>query len=45
MTYTNKSYKKFIATAASATLVASAIVPVVSAASFSDVEEKHEFAT
>ena len=45
MTYQKKSYKKFVATAASATLVASAIVPVVSAASFPDVEEKHEFAT
>ena len=45
MTYKKKSYKKFVATAASATLVASAIVPVVSAASFPDVEEKHEFAT
>ncbi|MFC5557588.1 S-layer homology domain-containing protein [Ureibacillus thermophilus] len=32
-----KKYKKFVATAATATLVASAIVPVASAASFSDV--------
>ena len=31
-----KKYKKFVATAATATLVASAIVPVASAASFSD---------
>ena len=45
MTYKKKSYKKFVATAATATLVASAIVPAVSAASFPDVEEKHEFAT
>lgn len=44
MGYQMKSYKKFIATAATATLVASAIVPVASA-SFSDVEETHEFAT
>lgn len=33
-----KNYKKFVATAATATLVASAIVPVASAASFSDIE-------
>ena len=33
-----KKYKKFVATAATATLVASAIVPVASAAGFSDVE-------
>ena len=45
MAYQKKSYKKFIATAASATLVASAIVPVASAASFSDVEENNVFAT
>ena len=32
-----KKYKKFVATAATATLVASAIVPVASAASFTDV--------
>ncbi|MER2190015.1 MAG: S-layer homology domain-containing protein [Solibacillus sp.] len=32
-------YKKFVATAATATLVASAIVPVASAASFTDVNE------
>lgn len=34
-----KNYKKFVATAATATLVASAIVPVASAASFSDIED------
>ena len=39
-----KKYKKFVATAATATLVASAIVPVASAASFSDVPENNEFA-
>ncbi|WP_413364802.1 S-layer homology domain-containing protein [Lysinibacillus sp. 3P01SB] len=39
-----KKYKKFVATAATATLVASAIVPVASAASFSDVSENNEFA-
>lgn len=32
-----KKYKKFVATAATATLVASAIVPVASAASLSDI--------
>lgn len=39
-----KKYKKFVATAATATLVASAIVPVASAASFSDVSDSNEFA-
>lgn len=39
-----KKYKKFVATAATATLVASAIVPVASAASFSDVPADNEFA-
>ncbi|MDD1503240.1 S-layer homology domain-containing protein [Lysinibacillus sp. CNPSo 3705] len=34
-----KKYKKFVATAATATLVASAIVPVASAASFTDVTD------
>ena len=34
-----KKYKKFVATAATATLVASAIVPVASAASFTDVAD------
>ena len=38
-----KKYKKFVATAATATLVASAIVPVASAASFTDVPGDHEF--
>jgi len=38
-----KKYKKFVATAATATLVASAIVPVASAKSFSDVAENNEF--
>lgn len=44
MGYQQKSYKKFVATAATATLVASAIVPVASAAGFSDVSENSEFA-
>ena len=44
MSYKQKSYKKFVATAATATLVASAIVPVASA-SFSDVSENNEFST
>ncbi|MFJ7648962.1 S-layer homology domain-containing protein [Lysinibacillus sp. NPDC097279] len=40
-----KKYKKFVATAATATLVASAIVPVASAAGFSDVAgNDHELA-
>ncbi|MFJ8091025.1 S-layer homology domain-containing protein [Lysinibacillus sp. NPDC095746] len=34
-----KKYKKFVATAATATLVAAAIVPVASAASFTDVTD------
>lgn len=42
MGYQQKSYKKFIATAATATLVASAIVPVASAKSFSDVTETND---
>lgn len=45
MGYQQKSYKKFVATAATATLVASAIVPVASAAGFSDVPADNEFAT
>lgn len=45
MGYQQKSYKKFVATAATATLVASAIVPVASAAGFSDVAENNEFAS
>ncbi|MFF5993839.1 S-layer homology domain-containing protein [Lysinibacillus sp. KU-BSD001] len=45
MAYQPKSYKKFVATAATATLVASAIVPVASASGFSDVQADNEFAT
>ena len=44
MGYQQKSYKKFVATAATATLVASAIVPVASAAGFADVPADNEFA-
>ncbi|MGM9950829.1 MAG: S-layer homology domain-containing protein, partial [Lysinibacillus sp.] len=43
MGYQQKSYKKFVATAATATLVASAIVPVASAADFKDVAADSEF--
>ncbi|EPD52223.1 hypothetical protein HMPREF1210_01576 [Paenisporosarcina sp. HGH0030] len=43
MAYQPKSYKKFVATAATATLVASAIAPVASAA-FSDVAEQYKTA-
>ncbi|MEO4054133.1 S-layer homology domain-containing protein [Solibacillus sp. CAU 1738] len=39
-----KKYKKFVATAATATLVASAIVPVASAASFTDVADTNSHA-
>lgn len=42
MAYQPKSYKKFVATAATATLVASAIAPVASAASFSDVSDRYK---
>ena len=42
MTYQQKSYKKFIATAATATLVASAIAPATMAAGFTDVSEKYQ---
>lgn len=42
MAYQPKSYKKFVATAATATLVASAIAPVASAASFSDVADRYK---
>ena len=42
MAYQSKSYKKFIATAATATLVASAIAPAAMAASFTDVSEKYQ---
>lgn len=49
MAYQPKSYKKFVATAATATLVASAIVPVASAngastAAFTDVSAKYQVA-
>lgn len=45
MTYQPKSYRKFLATAATATLVASAVaVPFASAASFTDVSSKYETA-
>ena len=37
-----KKYKKFVATAATATLVAAAIVPAASAAGFKDVPANHE---
>lgn len=42
MTHQVKSYKKFVATAATATLVASAIAPVASAASFTDVSANYK---
>ena len=42
MSFKNKNYSKFVATAATATLVASAVVPVVSAASFSDVADQYK---
>jgi hypothetical protein len=45
MAYQPKSYRKFVATAATATLVASAVVPAVSAASvsdFTDVPSKYQ---
>ncbi len=41
MAYQPKSYKKFVATAATATLVASAIAPVASAATFTDVNSNY----
>lgn len=44
MAYQPKSYKKFVATAATATLVATALVPVASAASFSDVSSNYKVA-
>lgn len=44
MAYQPKSYKKFVATAATATLVASALVPTASAASFSDVNSNYKVA-
>lgn len=42
MAYNSKTYRKFIATAATATLVAGAIAPMVSAASFDDVAPKYQ---
>ncbi|WP_052343673.1 S-layer homology domain-containing protein [Bacillus massiliigorillae] len=42
MTQGTKSYRKFVATAATATLVASAIAPLASAASFTDVAPKYK---
>lgn len=44
MAYQPKSYKKFVATAATATLVASALVPTASAASFTDVSSNYKVA-
>ena len=42
MAYQPKNYRKFVATAATATLVASAIAPVASAADFKDVSSKYK---
>ncbi len=42
MTQETKSYRKFVATAATATLVASAVAPLASAASFTDVAPKYK---
>lgn len=42
MTYQPKSYRKFVATAATATLVASAIAPAASAATFTDVSDRYK---
>ncbi|WP_050616528.1 S-layer homology domain-containing protein [Bacillus testis] len=42
MAYQPKSYRKFVATAATATLVASAVAPLASAASFTDVKESYK---
>lgn len=44
MAYQPKSYKKFVATAATATLVASAVVPTALAASFTDVSSNYKVA-
>lgn len=44
MAHQPKKYIKFVATAATATLVASAIIPVASAASFTDVAETNSHA-
>ncbi len=42
MAYQPKSYRKFVATAATATLVAGAVAPLASAASFTDVAPKYK---
>ncbi|RLQ96820.1 S-layer homology domain-containing protein [Falsibacillus albus] len=42
MAFQPKSYRKFIATAATATIVASAVAPAASAASFSDVSDRYK---
>ncbi|WP_050616490.1 S-layer homology domain-containing protein [Bacillus testis] len=42
MTYQPKNFKKFVATAATATLVASAVAPLASAASFTDVNDSYK---
>lgn len=42
MAYQPKSYRKFVATAATATLVAGVLAPAVSAASFTDVPERYQ---
>jgi trimeric autotransporter adhesin len=42
MAYQPKSYRKFVATAATATLVASAVAPAALAASFTDVADKYK---
>ncbi|WP_108670906.1 S-layer homology domain-containing protein [Peribacillus acanthi] len=42
MSYQPKAYRKFVATAATATLVATAIAPIVNAASFTDVAPKYK---
>ncbi|WP_158553407.1 S-layer homology domain-containing protein [Peribacillus saganii] len=42
MAYQPKSYRKFVATAATATIVASALAPVASAATFTDVSDRYK---
>lgn len=42
MAYQPKSYRKFVATTATAAMVASAVAPVVSAASFTDVAPQYK---
>ncbi|RDI40155.1 S-layer homology domain-containing protein [Falsibacillus pallidus] len=42
MAYQPKSYRKFVATAATAAVVASAIAPAASAASFTDVADRYK---